>query len=291
VQQLLAAADRTAQEIGATWKELTEPEQRYDFIGVDWDHQRHTVVTAKKTMQKIAVTVQTTAQQLEQLVGRLIFAAGVSRAPLAQFYFALKWAKRITNKLNRGIMTLDAQITLPPAVALQLKQWAAVVRKPLAITQRASHKPVFTLFSDASNAGWGAVLVNDKTAEYASAGALWTKEDAATDISARELKAVSLAVDVFRTQLSSALKLQLKIDNTSVLSAVRRGVPRADGLAKLTAIVAKKLAAFNVPITAGYIASADNAADEPSRGAPVDPKKVIAPAERGHPLRYTRRGE
>ena len=287
----LEAADRTAQEVGATWKEVTEPEQRYDFIGVAWDHRLHTVITADKTLGKIAVSDKTTAQDLEQLVGRLIFAAGVSRAPLAQFYFALKWARRISNKLNRGLFTPEAAITLPPAVALQLKQWTAAIRRPLTITQRTASKSPVTLFTDASDAGWGAVLVNDETAEFASAGAMWSKEDAATDISVRELRAVALAIDVFRAKLSTASRLHLKIDNTSVLSAVRRGVPRADGLAHLTATTAKQLAAMDLPISASYVSSGRNAADEPSRGAPVDPAKATAATEPGEALRYTRRGD
>jgi hypothetical protein len=96
VNDALARADARAKTVGATWKVATEAEQKYDFIGVAWDHAAHTVRVADKTAAKIrAVSIEKLSiVELGQLVGRLIFAAGVTRTPLARFYFAMKGAAR-----------------------------------------------------------------------------------------------------------------------------------------------------------------------------------------------------
>jgi hypothetical protein len=307
VARWIAAADETAKAVKATWKEMPEITTQYDFIGVDWDHERHTVVTSAKTLDKIRVQPTATALELEQLVGRLLFASGVSRTPLAPYYFAIKWSKRITNKLNRGEMHPHDNVSVPPGTLAQFKRWAATVRRPLEIITSTGLRGDFTLFTDASDYGWGAVLFNDGTAEIAVAGAQWSPAEKKEDISERELRAVTLATDRFRASLENAASVKLKIDNTSVLSCVVRGVPRAERLAQKAADVTRSLKLLNCAITAEYVRSADNLADEPSRGAEIDNSKVRELQQQQQhqrnsnnnndkkhqekPLRYARRGQ
>jgi hypothetical protein len=284
VLKCVQAADASAEAVGATWKATPAPERHYEFIGVQFNHEAHTVVTAAKTLKKISVRPHMTALDIEQLVGRLIFASGVSRIPLADFYFALKWAKRLSNKLNRGLLKPSATINLPAGTASQLRRWSAAVRVPLTITTRRSLTSAFSLYTDASNFGWGAVLINDDTAEHFAIGESWAPADAQRDISEREMLAVTRAVSMLTEKLQEAKSLALRIDNTSVLSAVRRGVPRADRLASLTSDAAETLRILPGAVTVAFVKSADNFADGPSRGPPVS--QTTHEAVQGAPVRY-----
>jgi hypothetical protein len=274
VERWIAAADATAAAVNATWKETPPISKRYDFIGVDWDHEQHTVVTLDKTLAKIAVRPEVTALELEQLLGRLLFASGVSRTPLAPFYYAIKWTKRVTNKINRGELSIHTKVGIPAGTLAQFKRWAASVRRPLHIVASARLQGDFTLFTDASDFGWGAVLFNDGTAEISVAGAKWSATEKKEDISERELRAVTLATDHFRPKLQNAASVKLRIDNTSVLSCVVRGVPRAERLARKAAEMTQSLKLLHGAVTAQYIQSDANPADEPSRGAEVKTDKL-----------------
>jgi hypothetical protein len=257
---------------------------------VDWDHEKHTVITAEKTLKKIVVRDKPSAVELEQLVGRLLFASGVSRTPLAPYYFALKWAKRYSSKLNAGTIHPHDVVPIKAGILKLLKRWSAAVRQPRLILKRPQLKHAYTLYTDASDKGWGAVLINDDTSAVSVTGAAWSPSEAKTDISVRELSAVSLAVTNFCEKLRAAKTIALRIDNTSVLSCVIRGIPRAEGLVAKTAEVANSLKLLDGAVTASYVKSKSNLADEPSRGAPVRDVDRHQQQE-GKALRYARRGK
>jgi hypothetical protein len=79
----------------------------------------------------------------EQLVGRLIFAAGVTRTPLARFYFAMKVARREANKLERGEAKPDDVADVPPSVQALLREGRAVSLPTLAIPMPRRRRPSF----------------------------------------------------------------------------------------------------------------------------------------------------
>jgi hypothetical protein len=269
VQAAITAADTTARELGATWKEAPQPSTTYNFIGVDWDHNSHSVITAKKTLQKINITSQMQAHTIEQVIGRLIFAAAVSGIAIVQFYFALKWTRRIINAMNRAVLAPTDNVTMAPSVVKELIRWSSLVRSPRIINNTTRDTTThMTLFTDASNAGWGATLFNNSTAEMLSSGAKWSASDATRDIAEKELLAVGHGVDAFQAKLRHATSVALRVDNTSTQHALLRGTCRADALAQHLSIVTKKIQSLT-NVNVGYVKSCENLADGPSRGLPV----------------------
>ncbi len=119
--------------------------------------------------------------------------------------------------------------------------------------------PVFHLFTDASQSGWGAVLVHPGQ-RVSIVGARWEQ---ATEINQGELKAVRLAMESFSAWFHDGAAIHLHIDNTSVIAALTKNHAKADNLNK-------ELATWRIPrnvtiLSVRYVASTHNPADVPSR--------------------------
>src|SRR5207244_3045051 len=142
-------------------------------------------------------------------------------------YFTLKWSTRLCNKLNRGIVTT---VNIPEGRQKDLEQWIAEVRKPYELLpKQQDDSSTMTLFSDASKFGWGAVLISPQQQVFIAGGA-WSSSEAsyaANNINLLEAAALNYAVSTFDSSLQGSHRLEIRVDNTSVESALRRGVARS----------------------------------------------------------------
>jgi hypothetical protein len=275
VTAALQKAKETAKKLRATFKEPQfEPRLNYDFIGVHWDHQHGTVRLADKTFQKLPEITpeQMSAREVEQLVGRLIFAAGVTQNPLVQYYFAMKWAKRVCHAINVGKIRPDAIVEVPLSVRPQLDKWLKEARstiKPCFSTPNTS-APV--LFTDATLQNYGAVLVLPTNQIYVSGGKF--EDGSEQSIAVREAQAVLFALQDFEQHLRSFPLLDLRIDNTTVEACIRRGCARTDVIASVVNQVLKRSKDWNVELQVSRVGSTENPADEGSRNVKLDVRKL-----------------
>jgi hypothetical protein len=268
VIEAVARADARAAELGATWKERPAVATRYEFIGVDWNHDAHTVVVAPKTAEKIAavnLASRPSATAVEQLIGRLIYASGAVRLPLAPYYFTLKWARRLSGRLTAGTLSANDLVEIPSHARKQLADWRTAVNQPLRIVARTPLRDDLTLFTDASEAGWGAVLVGSGSV-LGSIGGRWTPSEAVQHINALELHALRRGLDAFAHTIRDARCLHVRVDNTTTLYTMRRGTSRSADLASIVALAQTSLRGLDIPTDVAYIRSAENPADAPSRG-------------------------
>jgi hypothetical protein len=189
---VLAFWTKSAAHFGATFKAPPVVEQEYDFVGIHFDHRKHTVRLADKTALKIpqSIPTGTTVAELQTLLGRLLFGAGVTRTPLAEFYFALKAIRRHFNNCNNGLVTLHEPVQLTQGCAAKLQQLRASVLSTVKI-RRVSPGFSLKLFTDASLEGWGAVLITDRGRVLVT-GEKWGPDDKGADISVLEMRAVEL---------------------------------------------------------------------------------------------------
>ena len=261
---------KSAEQVGATFKAPPEPLQRLDFIGVDFNFRAHSVRLAQKTLGKLPAKIkhQITVEELEQLVGRLIFGAGVTRTALGRYYYALKQVKRLFNRCNRGAIKPTDVVDLSNGTVAQLSRLLAAVT--LTVPVRLRHAaPLVSLFTDASLEGWGAVLT-DNFGRVLVAGARWPKRHTESgDMAILEAAAVRAALASFSNELCSAGALTVVVDNTSVLAGVSRGTARSERLAPLVAAAAESIRDLDVPAKIAYIGSKKNPADIPSRDSSV----------------------
>jgi hypothetical protein len=285
--------DSRAERFGITLKEKgTPPVRRYDFVGVCFDHLSRSVVCGEKTLGKLSseelwAAGETSFDALRRTTGRLLFAAACNRTPLASFYFLVKKLRRLISGFNRGAVQPNSLVGMSGGFRAQLRDLFRRARQPLAIRASSSAERA-VLFSDASLSGWGGVLMSP-TGELSVVGERWTPEEAARDISVLELDAVRRALLAFSVPLSCVGALSLRVDNTSVLAALRRGGARAEALNAAVLGVADDLRLQPKIVDVDYVRSAENPADFPSRGLEL-PDGFPMRVGRGTPTRIARTG-
>jgi hypothetical protein len=123
--------------------------------------------------------------------------------------------------------------------------------------------PRATLFTDASLEGFGAVLFGP-SATHIFAGK-WESCESALHIHILEAKALRLALQKFELSITECGHIQVFIDNTSLLFALRRSHSNSFILNNEIRKI-HSCTAFPCVETVQYVPSAFNAADGPSRG-------------------------
>jgi hypothetical protein len=122
----------------------------------------------------------------------------------------------------------------------------------------------YTLFTDASLTGFGAVLLRDADGFIDTYAGKWNKSYSSGDINVLEMKALASAAAHWPI-LSQASSLSVVMDNTSCTSTLKKGSAYSWSLNKALRDALRLLPA-DVPITIGYITSTLNPADALSRG-------------------------
>ena len=252
---------------------------KYEFIGLEWNHTNKTVRVSEKTRAKLPGSIpdSISAGELEQLIGRLIWVAGAYQEPLARHWFCLKWSRRKFNALNNKTLLSSDIVQIPPSARTSLARW-------LELAHHDHHKVVFakphgrhaTLFTDATLQNWGAVLVLDDNQIFASGGKFSNTDSLSTkaNISVMETRAVHRALVSFADKLEKLSSIDILVDNTSTQYGIHKGLPHADALVDDITKTWEILIKNNVKANIGRIATARNPADEVSRLKAVDIKKV-----------------
>lgn len=234
----------------------------YTFIGVNFDHESKRVLPSPTILNKLSpVSSIIPFRDLEQLVGRLIFCASVTRIPLVRFYFSLKWIRRIFNRANRGDLDIESTITIPPSIVHSLNTFIKAVSSPLYISS--PPRIHITLFTDASKDGWGAVLVDDIN-KIRVIGSRWKTNDKVKHINELEGEAVFKALSTFDLREHFGKQINIYVDNTSIQSSLTKGNTHSDSLAPVVHKCTSFLRYFS-KVKVGYIGSKDNPADYASR--------------------------
>ena len=261
--------DEVATKASATWKQADsfDLSASYDFLGVQFDHLRNSVVIADRLKKKIfgARLSKITASELESLMGRLMHASAVSGVSPGRFWFSLKFIRRIINKINRGIVSLDSLVSVPRSIQLELEKWINGASTERIINKKVSSKMrMLTVFVDASLEGWGGVIV-EPSGELTVVGDVWKKEKG-LHINVLEAKALLNTLRALDNRSLGKLKLDIRVDNTSVMGAVRKKQCLKNKILNdLVLAVSDWLTIRRLEFTIKYIRSALNPADGPSR--------------------------
>lgn len=266
VAESVAMSKRNAQLFSAVFKDGNDaPSKHVTFIGAEWNFDNHTVRLAKKTRSKLPHVLRTSmsAKDVEQLVGRLIFAGGLLQLPLAEFYWALKWAKRACNGINNGRLQPDQPVDVPRSVYPQLRRWLSAAHnaaKPR-IVDASTERPC--LFADATLKTWGGVLALP-TGQVLLTGGKFL-DDVEPIIAVREAQAALYAFQDFREALRQYKAVNLIIDNTTAEQSICKGKSSCAQLALVVRDMLRESIDMDVAIIVSRVKSADNPADEPSR--------------------------
>ena len=270
--------DETARTFACTWKaaDTNTAASTYDFLGVTFDHGSRTVTPSAKLRGRLdgADLGAISAGDVEALGGRLQHAGAITDVSPGSFWFALKYVRRVVNRLNRGMLAPSQLVHVPPSVREELESWrraVAVVRAVTAVTSRRSA----TVFVDASMQGWGGVIVDNDTTALTIVGGGWPPEQRGLHINVYEAKALALTIKDLPQRFAGGA-VDVYVDNTSVKGVARKGQCVRNRLlndAVMTALA--RLKDLRVSFSVRYVNTKVNPADHPSR---VDPSALSSPS-------------
>ena len=258
--------DQLMVDINEPLKEtLASSKTSYDFLGIHFDHRKQETSLAPKLNNKISEMhiprqgEHITIRRYLQMYGLLGYASGIMRIPRADFYVATKFLRR---RIGRP---LD-ELCIPWKTSIKaLSQWKERILNcpPLHANKRENRA---TLFTDASNNGYGAVLISACGRVEIIAGS-WTPAQRKLHINEKEALTVLLALEKMNLNDFGPKEIELRIDNTTALYSIVKGDSRSHSIAK---IVSQIWSTPNWPKISEvrYVASADNNADLPSRLMP-----------------------
>ena len=176
-----------------------------------------------------------------------------------------KWGKLYIRRLERNKINAlvnakgnyASHIVLSSAAKEDMRWWLG--EEIYIPKQMFSNKPALSIWSDASNLGWGAHTTSLST------GGRWTSQEATNHINWLELKACFFGLECFAKALSN-VSVHVQLDSTVALSyIINQG-----GVIDTLDVLAKKLWVWckgrNIWLTASHIKGVDNViADQRSR--------------------------
>eukprot|EP01060_Flectonema_neradi_P031318 TRINITY_DN4721_c0_g1_i1.p1 TRINITY_DN4721_c0_g1~~TRINITY_DN4721_c0_g1_i1.p1 ORF type:complete len:313 (+),score=21.62 TRINITY_DN4721_c0_g1_i1:228-1166(+) len=270
VRNRLSGLDEVAAWCHATWKEADSFDlaTEYDFLGVRFNHETNSVVAAERLRNKISgVNLSTlTASEIESLIGRLMHASAIAGVYIAKYWFAIKFARRVINNINRGVVGLDDIVKLPKSVMAELRSWSLDAVKERVVEEVSTPSSRLTLFVDASLEGWGGVIV-EESGVLTVIGDKWRREKG-SHINVLEAVALRNSLFALSDRRMNNTILDIRVDNTSVMGAVRkrrcmRNKIMNDVILQISEWFSEKRVSFSID----YIRSEANPADGPSRSA------------------------
>jgi len=267
---------------------LSQPHQIGEFCGTVADYSNATVRVADKIITKLRSDFQQctapggTIRDVQILFGRLFYASRVLRIGLAKYYFALKFYRRTMNRLahsldyNEPIVMWDSARHLISKWVEEIAVNTPVRHLPLSMTPAGMQRLV-VLATDASTAGWGAVLCDESTGYVTSTGGKWDTPRTSSEINSLEIDAINNGLEAFReciTDLAPSAIIVL-IDNTSAQAAVKKGYSPSEAMNASVLRTLQTLGTLprDLEVRTSYINTLENVADEASRGVPLNPRK------------------
>eukprot|EP00388_Colpodella_angusta_P006618 GDKJ01019402.1.p2 GENE.GDKJ01019402.1~~GDKJ01019402.1.p2 ORF type:complete len:367 (-),score=30.88 GDKJ01019402.1:50-1150(-) len=207
------------------WKDSSGPSSQLQFIGMSLNFANKTIALAPKNhskLEKLSFASRMIVSDIESATSRLMYASSVLGVPLTRYYFAIKFLRRKLSEINRETITRSDTVSVPPSSLKQYQEWqAALLRATPRKISPSDKRMDFSLWTDASTIGWGAVLVNDFSQQVKVVAGKWTAEEQLIHINVLEAKALHNALRLFDD--ITAATLACLIDNTSVVSVVSKG--------------------------------------------------------------------
>ena len=263
----------TCNELGATIGETNPPpigvQSSYTYLGILF-HAKNlpTASLSEKSLQKIESAIGLLSSRREVLVvdvlaifGQTVWASTVTDFKLGNLYHVIKFVRRIQRR------DLDEVVSIwPSIVELWISSLKEMKTKVFTFT---SVENSVVIFTDASDDGWGVVIVNLEGCSLRVFAGKWSDEERKSDINVRELRAVRIGMrilgDILK-QESSTTGVHLRIDNTTARAwTLRSRAPKFEAN-QIALDIDREASEFNLKIlTADYVPSARNISDAASR--------------------------
>lgn len=272
VQRAAHIFKQNCEEFRAEYKENAQennPHQIGVWCGMGYNLKEGTAFIPEKIHSKLVqdgsdIFDETlTLRRFLGVMGHLFHAGVIVKLNWAKYFHILKFYRRKMSAFSKGTITLESPIKM---WSILWKDWYELYSEvwkfsffQVGVSHERENSSV-TLYTDASDSGWGAVLLYDGI--ILETGERWDAVERKRHISEKEMVAVEKAATAFRDVLKGK-HINLLIDNTTVIGVLRRGYSAHFHLNKHVAAVLQRLHATSYDIE--YVSSALNMADGASR--------------------------
>jgi hypothetical protein len=186
LEKALVTLQKRCEETQITMNEdLSQPSKLIktegEFLGLMFDHKGKTVKIGGKTLEKLKCTAAAidnwTYRQYLGHMGLLFYASAPLRLNLADKFYAIKYYREVSAKIQAEPYLLDAPINLRPSCLGQLINWTKQVQTNTpAKVPDATEKATHILITDASRWGWGAVYLDVTNGKVQTKSEAWERE-------------------------------------------------------------------------------------------------------------------
>ena len=197
------------------------------------------------------------------MFGVCVWASHVTGFPLSEVYHVFKFMRR---RSRSGLG--DSQTTVWNSIKPVWSRWISALATGCFTWHLEQDLPALTLFTDASQGGWGAVCFT-REGRTLIFGDRFSKAERRLHINVKEALAVKKVLPLLVSAFPRGADIKLFIDNTTAMSWINkryssRFVPNA---IVTDIMLAASALDFNIQ-EAEYVPSALNFADAPSRQKP-----------------------
>lgn len=257
---------------------VNEPHQRGVFCGRGYDFATKSTFIPEKELAALrdirnGLHGVKCLDDVAAILGHLIWAARIVGLPIPRFFYAVKFFRRVSAKFQAN--RKEAAILIWPSALPAFNAWLAGLlgSGEVPVDSLLCRPPSVHVFTDATLTGFGGVAI-DESGAISVVGERWTERDLKgfPHINQLELRAIHRVLCSF-SALVLDKDVQLYVDNAAALSTVDKGASRSYWLSR-------EMSYWALPrmssLSAAYIPSHANPADEPSRGLPVCLSKSAA---------------
>lgn len=243
------------------------PSQQCEFLGFIINSKKFTIELPIR--KRLGLTIQVrefidktycTILDLARLIGKLV-------SSCIAINYGWLYTKNLEYFKTICLITNDfdysTRVNIPVFVHKDLRWWENSLVDKVGFVR--STKFDLTIYTDASNSGWGA------TNGINSVWGFWSVEQTHWHINYKELYTILLAIDTLPNVPDNA-QILLRVDNTTAISYINKmGGVRHAKYNKLARIIWQRAEARNIFLFASYISSKDNSeADALSRVSNLD---------------------
>ena len=255
------------------WKKSdVEPKQNCKFLGMIIDSHNMVIELPREKCLKIKEMIENLLRDKKIKIQKLMECIGILVAACPAISYGWLYYKELERLKQRGLIThgynINNEIKLTTEVIKELTWWHSQILTSNNKIRTSSFD--LEIFSNASTTGWGATLGHTK------AHGLWTESERKMHINFLEIKAAFLALKCLANNCYNR-QILIRIDNITALSYINKmGGTRHSLLHNLTKTIWEWCIQRGNWIFAEYVASKDNAADEPSRITNLDTEWELA---------------
>lgn len=259
--------------LGATIGEMNPPPREhqspYTYLGMlFYDEGSPSVKLASKSISKIDSAIELLSSRRTVLVvdaialfGQTVWATTVTNFKLGRLYYVIKFIRRIQRR------ELNDDTNIWPSI---VDTWIAALTemKTAAFTTVAVTSEVIT-YTDASDDGWGVVVVGFGDRMLRVFAGKWSPEERSNDINVRELRAIRIGVRLLSKltcELNEPIGVHFRVDNTTARSWTMRSRAPKFVPNQIALELDREAVEANLHIlTVDYVRSEHNISDKASR--------------------------